>query len=107
MKLTLLKLLCIAWLLIITPLFGVFPLLLILHIPMPRYFFFLTLAVLTDIVSLFIQTGNGSDEGPPLTKLGTITMIVIVFGIATLAVNFLWKSRRQKTVYISAVQKPT
>jgi hypothetical protein len=77
----------------------------------PRTIFFLGLAYLRAIVCLFVidpEPGT-SDVGPPLTELGFITMLVVVFGIAALSTKFLWKTwkgRMQKTVYSSALQKP-
>jgi hypothetical protein len=98
MKLLILKIISIGWLIFIVPLFGIFPLLVLIHAPMPRYILFMGLALLSSIIDLFVQDPalyfHASDEGPPLTKLGYITMIAIVFGIAFLSIHFLYKSKR-------------
>lgn len=49
------------------------------------------LALLADIFSLFTPVSNGSDTGPPITKLGYVTMITIVFSVAALSINLLMK----------------
>ncbi|MBL8195750.1 MAG: hypothetical protein JNM06_18305 [Blastocatellia bacterium] len=108
----LLQLSCLFWLTVVTPLLGILPLLLMFPNFIPRTMFFLGLAYLRAIVCLFVidpEPGT-SDVGPPLTELGFITMLTIVFGIAALSIRFLWKawkSRTQKTSYPSTKQQPT
>src|SRR5690349_878666 len=79
------------WLIVITPICGIFPLLLMLHIRLPMDLFFLGLAFLRDLVCIFVidpEPGT-SDVGPPLTKAGTFSMMIVVFFIAICSTSFL------------------
>lgn len=110
MKKIILVLLSIIWLVAITPLFGIFPLLLELHIPIPREIHFIGVALLAQIFSFFITLPQyySGHEGAPLTTLGLLTMLVIVFSVAGLSINFLWqtwKNQKQKTIYTLGTQK--
>lgn len=86
------KICSVIWLFVVTPIFGIFPMLLLLQIPIPRYVLFIGLAILREMICLFIADPEPytNDVGPPLTKLGYIIMISIVFSLASFSLYFLY-----------------
>lgn len=100
---SLLRIFCVLWLVIITPLFGVLPLWCILnHRARGGPICHLEMAVLDDAWAILYPSHRvNDDEWPPLTQQQWWVMIVIVLSVAILAFYYClrwWRQAKEQQV---------
>jgi hypothetical protein len=93
---TRIRLVCTIWLFIITPVFGVIPLMATLGMRPPL--FKLELAILRGFWTVFINDPEPGfeDTGLPLSEIGWWLMISITLGVAIIALVYCLRGRRDE-----------
>ncbi len=90
------KLVCMFWLTIVTPIFGILPIFIVLRLRPTVLipFLHLDLAILSDFWNLFYPDPalDVSDAGPPLSTNAWWLMITITLGVALLALYCFCRS---------------
>ena len=94
------NLVCILWLVVVTPIFSVFPLMIVLGQRPPL--FFLERAILRGFWTLFFAdtAPDFEDVGPPLSETGWWLMIAITLALAIVAAWYLLHSIKNRRANI-------